>query len=1534
MRKKFNKMSKLSGALAAVMVFSMAVSGLLAYADEANPRASITFLHGNGPPLKDSSYGKMGDVFKYSDFVVTGYKGTPLIDSGKFPNLGVDDYLDFGSGIRPKMPNYQAEDPDPDSTDMAWPGFSGIDWPGYTFKGWEKADGNMVKRLPFAIPYDDVTYKAIWVGNDTRPFHFTVMHYRDFGSDRFREPSQTDLEDGGKIRKFYERDWFKSANANSPIFTASRKNIPGYRLYDDYKKNSRFRGYGEASGRGSGAISIVEVTYGVIRGSMPNDDLTIFYRYIPDESKFFRVIIKKVTNAAPENGFGASDITPSPIEIAPPRLGALYNVERRFDIGPENVGNVKHYVIDENVPPTVTSEPSDLSGRGIISAEDAGVTVIGSRVMGPMPNQDVTITYTYKLDGDESATIGLFSVNDSDEPATIAQPILLNDLFIGESRKVVIPPIPGYQALPNVTKGNDRTTVKKEIDPLTDALTLTVTPGYQNYGDNNKIVLTYRRNLEDVNYWAKAEFLNGSHGSLSREKLGEEPEYAKPIFFERNQGKRLWEVTGDIHLVPEPHYEFDGWYAANESGEKTGGKLSDDFLIQNSMKLYANFVENPYDWFDLTFSPGSHGTIRGSSAFHIETGGTWRDVTRPMPAADPGYQFVSWVDEWGNEFFDGSSDGIRILGSHAFTAKFAPSYYVDDGLLTMPDIEGQVAEDGSGTLKVSGVNIDRKYVLTDDAGTILEIRTGVNAATFNQLKPCTVYRLYEVKKDAVISDPLEHRNDPDYMPVVMPEAVDPGDASQPARAAIPALGRNYKIEESGDQKMRLVIAPAPPGCAYAILDMEGGVVNASRDEGWVTRPAVGGGVVLDGLSQNQLYVVVAKQSNEEGTAADRLAAGTQVSVMREPSRDQEYAFSLMNGGFIMRIDYADGREPLIFEEDQTVTSAMVRADDRIMINAPRREGGDEHGGGFGYWSVMLGEASLTDKAQRLRTIQMRPGNLILQANYQEPYSASGTLSVDYSPKDGTAALDLSGERLNSLKERLQTASDSDAMRQGGNVNYTVNLKRRPPKATQSDAVKEALVQSVPGSDMATEAVRVPWMLDLSLKRQVGGSNKELPRGGDEAIGVRIYAEIDRGIKSYGSYGIWEVDPGGELHQVVLLEGAEDRELGGVLSFEGKVGSSYVMAYLTAYKVAVADEGNGQDYAAYVTPGTRFNETRLYEELKELTYTDLAEGVDYLFDGLKPAVGSKAYDVSSPVTKNLSLKVKFIKKDDAQWRDAKNRLKAQIDLANALKDNQTTSQSCKESLERVINPAVEAVNRLPRASIEELLQKRDQLEAAIALSSGGCHPDQPNGPDGPDGTNGPDNPNTGAPDSLEPSPAPSKPSHPGVRVGASSTMTLLYGKSFKDYKTYFAGIEGRWEGSGEYWRFVLNGGGQLKDQWMNTAYGDARKTQTYHVNDEGVMDSGWFKDFDGGWYYLEEARGEDYGRLVTGWHYDSKSQKWFYLNKLKGDMATGWLKAGEDWYYLSPDSLKGQPLGSLYTSGLTPDGYRVDETGRWLRQTPG
>lgn len=112
-----------------------------------------------------------------------------------------------------------------------------------------------------------------------------------------------------------------------------------------------------------------------------------------------------------------------------------------------------------------------------------------------------------------------------------------------------------------------------------------------------------------------------------------------------------------------------------------------------------------------------------------------------------------------------------------------------------------------------------------------------------------------------------------------------------------------------------------------------------------------------------------------------------------------------------------------------------------------------------------------------------------------------------------------------------------------------------------------------------------------------------------------------------------------------------------------------------------------------------------------------------------------------------------------------------------------------------------------------------------------------------------------------------------------------------------------------------------------------------LNDNTVAKQGWNYKGDS-WYYLEneDCKGNwifndghwyncdnNTKQMKTGWLKDSNEQ-WYYLNTVsdgtKGAMKTGWQKINEDWYFFNSD-------GSM-VSNSTVDGYYLDQNGTWVK----
>lgn len=106
-----------------------------------------------------------------------------------------------------------------------------------------------------------------------------------------------------------------------------------------------------------------------------------------------------------------------------------------------------------------------------------------------------------------------------------------------------------------------------------------------------------------------------------------------------------------------------------------------------------------------------------------------------------------------------------------------------------------------------------------------------------------------------------------------------------------------------------------------------------------------------------------------------------------------------------------------------------------------------------------------------------------------------------------------------------------------------------------------------------------------------------------------------------------------------------------------------------------------------------------------------------------------------------------------------------------------------------------------------------------------------------------------------------------------------------------------------WRYYDSDGRRVSNAWKQIT--DNGMMNWYHFCADGYMDTGWFKDADGNWYYLDPVSDGAQGTMKTGWFKDTDGN-WYYLNPVsdgtRGAMKTGWFKDVDgNWYYLNPVS---------------------------------
>lgn len=120
----------------------------------------------------------------------------------------------------------------------------------------------------------------------------------------------------------------------------------------------------------------------------------------------------------------------------------------------------------------------------------------------------------------------------------------------------------------------------------------------------------------------------------------------------------------------------------------------------------------------------------------------------------------------------------------------------------------------------------------------------------------------------------------------------------------------------------------------------------------------------------------------------------------------------------------------------------------------------------------------------------------------------------------------------------------------------------------------------------------------------------------------------------------------------------------------------------------------------------------------------------------------------------------------------------------------------------------------------------------------------------------------------------------------------------------------------------NATGNVLNSAINVAAGHNGWNQIgadwWYKDDNGTaVQNGW-KLVHNLWYYFQGD-----GVMKKGW-YQNKFGQWFYLKPSNGDMARGWREIDGKWYFFDKDN------GNMLVNTTTPDGYKVDASGVWVK----
>ena len=1045
-------------------------------------------------------------------------------------------------------------------------------------------------------------------------------------------------------------------------------------------------------------------------------------------------------------------------------------------------------------------------------------------------------------------------------------------------------------------------------------------------------------------------------------------------------------------VTPNRYYKFDGWYLDAAATQQVNGPDTFPTVSPNApLTLYAKFVEDPSQWFDINFAAGSNGSISAPATLHVPYDYTWSQVaalpsallpTAQLPTATPvaNYLFNGWKDSNG-AFMQGTS----TLTNHAtYTAFFSqdPNVFGTIGSITPT---GRIGNDGSGEIVIDGTTPGNVYVISDPNGNIVAVVPGDstgNRTIVPNLIPGAHYNVQEGSPDtqATVGQPIS--------------SITGTSVSTPQDVYVPTVDNNYNIgyDPENDGMAQIVINPADPDADYALIDENGNVVQyPGSDNGWMTpvgnNPST---VTFNNLNPNETYTVVARKKGDSSipNPLTKLPDGNQIIANPGDMADAPKYVVETKGGNVVTVGTTSvGND----------TYDQAKAGEEVVIHA---DPVDANGKNFLYWQVLAGRAVGVSGniTQADYSFTLSNSNIVLKAVYEPTKVAGDDADLTETIRGGgVGEFGLTPGQIPGLAHDLTTPLDRSLIGvNGATVEYKVVFNKRDAKPNEKTAVKPVSVSGVDHPDAHTTA----YGLDIQLERYVNGRlvNNGILATASNAT-VDVIAQLPAEDVDQLDYQLFDVTPDslGNINPVDITITTDVANNAGLLKFTGNLQHSYVLVYSKTFKVTFVDNKPVLDHLHLNDTSRNFYKkfkVRRKENVEDAYYSsdyavvtayaqnDVANGLVTPFEDIygvqydyvnwsKKEDKLSVYDTTSPVTKRTIVY--------AYYSDNRKEVaKARVDLGDTIEEAKilTGDPYLKVAevaeLNEAIAHAVETLRQardlvspdgttyLRQANYAELQQAIDALRrlidkySKIAADRAGDRNRRTGG------ASGGGNSSSGRGSRLL---TPGEKSQQNTAINENSNV-----------RAFVLGVDGAWETNPVTggWSFVLNGGTPLNDMWGMITFNDntgKKVSRWYYFDGRSTMATGWVYDSkNGNWYYMNTTPGPELGQMVLGWVKDEKTNKWYYMNDNTGILKTGWHKDPQDgrWYYLNSNGemLVGwqniggkwyyfntntpqntytwdanafkwnylnnsvRPFGSMYAGEKTPDGYNVDANGAW------
>lgn len=1550
---------------------------------------SAIFLDtGYGPAVGGSySYVNAGSASEVDTALPTGYKAIGTLIKGKAGRL-LTSVINGGTAGTETMHGSSVTLPK-----LPWNTGNAPAWDGMRFQSWQKLSisQNTLSTVESyevpVFPYQPLeVYRAVWMGDSAHKKHLKVVHFFDKdGSATGSFETAASGAEPANMHRFASSDTEQIAKQDH--ISKEALTPPGYELDTIILKNNKFKRPGGAEFDDGIFESNPQTNPKSVDGSMPNQDAAIGFKYKRNSETFSLTARYRLDDGSSlaDTGNAATPIGDSQVTGKAP--------DEEVDIP---LADESHFLVDGSGNKQYLFDHIDTAP----AQNDSGLVFPGSFNANKwkMGNQNVIINCVYKVNPAFKANVRIkYLVKNADgttEPVpntagtgTLADD--LKDLTPGVETEVTLPTVPaGYNTgtISDVavdTSSNPAAyhfnSVYFSTVPNTNPAKLKINPTVH----GGTLTVYYTPDTSSTSFTKVKLFVHpgGSSASISGNQ-----EKNFPNTSSMTMRKLLSEVSGVAEGAVEsglitmsstdaPYYELKGWFEATSSGalKPNANRIAMDDVISGfdstERDYVAEVVKKQSAWLDIEFKKGGgDGSVsvtapgrlsyKGNNQLpaYVAGGVTTTTLSNLLSsitvAPGSGYSIAEsrgagWFNSAGIQVahYDDSNalhiDATDALtASDTFTFNFAPNI-VDDGYNHTPSAVGKLdSSTGTGTITVQAPNAKRAYVVVDENGNVVDNKSGtaLSSGDFTGLTPGSPYKIYEVPSSEL------HNYDTHGVPYV-DTLVHP---APPCDVTIPAIGTNFNTSDGADNTRTLVVNPTAPNTEYALVDENGRVVPVDGSSDGFINPN-GGPATFRNLDPNTNYTVVARPVGSSDPATNRVPYGTNVNTGNLSSGTTTgtlYDLYVEDPGKVSSYTRGGNTVTVTTTEYQHI---RLQAGDQVMINAASTNNGMN----FKNWNILLGNPG-NFTGTRSSSFTMPGETVRLAPVYDPPVATSSTLpnipgnpappagmfNVDFGPKNGEFGV--SSKSLHDLLQGdLITTDDlNDIQNLGDKINYSILLEKKAgPNAAMKPLVEGAVTDS--------NNLEYAWAMRVRLRRtRVPGSSRDVTAERKNLVIGTVYGAIPANLLANGASNLElvEVDADDNVNNLTTAGLSIDPATGQVEIPNAKVGATYVLTYKRSYSVTIANaSGDSADAPGLpqtindVARGEALSMSNAFNALLAASIPEKLDNERYIRKGFsKSATSYQAYELSNPLNGEKTLYVWY--EENPDWNKAHTDLKGGIDKAQDLLNGGKLTADQQAQLQDALNDALAVFNKNnPSATIAEQEAALARLKALIDsfTGGGGVTPGpNPNTPDRHRGGGG-----------------------GGGGGGSYSGGSRITASAIQDNNAYRVGIDGDWiniDPANHKWEFQLKNKTLLRGTWANLSYTFDGKTviYRYHFADDAIMDSGWFKDVDGTWYFLCTTHDGWFGRAMMGWHHDESDGRWYYLNTVTGAMQINWQFVNGRWYFLNPDTPRmtwsydhnlqkwvynnpenARPYGSLYMGERTPDNHDVDRDGAWIQMRP-